>query len=127
MYRDIMFKTKKVQINRFDKVFKTGASRLAEQKGPKVSEMLELLIEYGFDVNARFNDDCPTLLEQFIMAITKNYPVIELLIKYGADINATHSHQMDKDNKKITLLQFVKERGNSKLKKIFLQEERDNK
>ena len=98
MYRDIMFKTKKVQINRFDKVFKTGASRLVEHKGPKVSEMLELLIEYGFDVSARFNDDCPTLFEQFIIAITQNYPAIEFLIKYGADINATHSRQTGRDD-----------------------------
>lgn len=119
-----MFNTKNVQINRFDKEFQTGAYQLAYKRDPKVPKMLELLIEYGFDVNARSSDKYPSLLEHFISyALYTNYPAIETLIKYGADINALHSKKTDSSGKKITLLQFVKEKCDSKLKKIFSEAE----
>ena len=85
-----MLKTKNVRINQFNKEFRTGANELTAKKGPIVLEMLDLLLEYGFDVNARYSDEYLSLLEQFISSFNKNYPAIEALIKYGADINALH-------------------------------------
>lgn len=122
-----MLKTQNVQINRIGPEFKTGAYDLFDNRDPIVIKILEILIENGFDVNTRYSDEYPSLLEKFITSISTNYDAIEFLIKNGADINALHSRITNSDHKRITLLQFVKNKGNSRLKKIFLQAENNDK
>lgn len=129
MYNDLdvakkMLNTKNVKINRFNKSKKTGPFYLIGKKGNDVTAMLELLIQNGFDVNMRFNESYPSLLEGFIATISKNYQAIELLIEYGADINAFHSKHTGKQGNKLTLLQYVNGRNDSKLKKIFNKAEK---
>ena len=124
MYMDLeiarlLFNTKKVDVNRLDKEFKLGAARLIEKKNKEVVPMLQFLKDKEMDVNKRKDDNTPTLLESFIIAISKNYAAIEFLVNNGADINAVHSRQTDRTGKKMRLVDFVRERGDSKLKKIF--------
>ena len=123
LYNDLdvakkMLNTKNIKINRFDKEKKTGAFKLVEKK-ENVPEMLELLINEGFDINLRYDETFPTLLESFLCGISKNYLAIEVLIKYGADINANHSRKKDRQGNKMTLAQFVKEGYDRKLKILF--------
>lgn len=107
----LMLKTKGVLINKFNKSGQTGAFYLTNKK--TIIQMLELLMENGFDVNARRDMNSQTLLEYYIFNQTTNYEAISFIIKYGADVNAKHSRN------NMTLYQYVQSRGNSKLKKIF--------
>ena len=116
---ELMFKTPNIQINRLDRENKTGAAKLIEKKDKDVVPMLEFLVNHGFDVNTRKDASCPTLLESFLTAITKNYEAIKFLVANKADINAIHSRQTDKKGQKMRLIDFVKEKGDMKVKKIF--------
>ena len=114
-----VIKTKDFDINRFNRDFMLGPAVMVESKDKNVIPMLELLLENGFDINKRYNLNSPTLLESFLSTISKNYSVIEFLVKYGADINALHSRQKDKNGKPMTLANYIKKRGDSKMKIIF--------
>ena len=114
-----MLQTKDVKINRFNMEHRTGAFKLIERKNSQTIEMLRLLIENGFDVNARYDEKCPTLLEGFLVAISKNYEAIKFLVDSGADVNAFHSKATKMDGQPITLYEFVKEKEDKKIKEIF--------
>lgn len=120
----MMLNTKNVKINRFGKSKKTGPFYLIGKKGNNATAMLELLIQNGFDVNMRFDESYPSLLEGFIKDLYKNYQAIELLIEYGADINAFNSGYRGEQGNKLTLLQYVNQGKDSKLKKIFNEAEK---
>ena len=106
-----MLSTKGALINRFGFRGHLGLSLAVYKKN--VNELLKVLLELGFDVNARYNEKSPTLLEFFIGAICPNYEAISFLIDHGADVNAKHS----KNN--MTLYEFVKSRRDTKMKKAF--------
>lgn len=115
-----MFNTPNVLINRLDGSFKTGPSRLVERNGPVVIQILEFLIQKGFDVNTRKDEKSPTLLESFVSALNINYEAIELLIKHGARKDVKHSvFKNKKTGDFYTLTEFVNEKKDEKLKKNF--------
>lgn len=124
MYLDVeiarlMFKTPGVEVNRLDKEYKTGAAKLIEKKDKEVVPMLEFLYSQGFNFNTRKDEKSQSLLENFLTAISKNYQAIEFIVNHGADVNVYHSRQCDKKGNRMTLIEFVREKGDSKLKKIF--------
>lgn len=119
MYADfeiakLMLKTPNVQINRLDENFRTGAFKLTVKKGNDTIKILELLYNHGFNINAKKDDKSQSLLEAFMLAMTKNYQAIEFLVNHGADVNAIYTKQP-----KFTLIEFVRSRSDAKLKKIF--------
>ena len=126
LYLDIdvakaLIKTPRFIINKLDNYNKAGPfSLIHTRETEKVVEMLELLIENGFDVNIRHDEKSPTILEYFALSPNKNYDAIELLIKYGADVNAKFS----RGEKDFSLKQYVLEKSNDvRLKQIFEKEE----
>ena len=115
---NLMFKTKDVNINRYDQHHKRGADYLIVNKDrKKATEMLQCLIENGFNINQRFDNNSPSLLQDFLCGISKNYEAIELLIKYGADVNAP----IIKRNviQFPSIIQYVMNQQDKRMKRIF--------
>lgn len=119
MYMDLdvaklMFQTQDVDPNRFDKEYKTGPVRLIEKTGKIVIEMLDfILTRTSFNIDIRYNDKSPTLLESFMTAIKPNYEAIEYLVNAGANTKVKHSRT------NMTLYDYVRSRSDKKMKKIF--------
>lgn len=113
-----LLKTQNVQINRFNRDFQTGARALSTKKSKEACDVLEVLIENGLDINIRYNNQYPTLLQTYIDSINPNYDLIRTAVKFGADIYAFHSLHKDND-RPITLLDDVRRRKKEKIEKIF--------
>lgn len=62
---------------------------LINKKEKCIPDMLNCIIDCGFDINNTFNDQIPSLLESFaIYSISKNIPAIQVLLDRGGDIDA---------------------------------------
>ena len=107
-------------MHRFDSKHHTGPFLLLN-RNVDILGMLKCLIENGFDVNSRYDENSPTLLEAFVDNVIKRFDAIEFLIDYGADVNALHSKAKNPDGKHLTIFQHVNTgtRMPSKLVKIF--------
>lgn len=91
-----LFKTKNFDINRVDNSHLIGTSKLIKKRSKNVIAMIELLIQYGFDINYRFDHKTLSLFEYFITAISKNQ-AIDTFIQYGADIYQLMLKQRDRN------------------------------
>lgn len=80
-------------------------------------KVLKFLIENGLDINKRFSNKYPSLLEIFCNRIQVNFNLVEFSIEYGADIYATCSKNEEK-----TLYQYIQERSSQRLKNIFIKD-----
>lgn len=116
----LMFSTPNVLVNRLDKSFKSGPARLAEKKGKIVIQLIQFLIENGFNINIRKDENSPSLLESFVSAMNIIYEAVDFLIKNGAKIDVFHSHFKNKETgEKISLIDYVNQRNDEKLKQLF--------
>lgn len=108
---------KGVMLHRVDEDGETGPCKLAEiskaNKQREAVDILAILLECGYDVNYRFNDESPTLLERFMTAVNKNYDAIKYLIDHGADLNVKYSR------KDMKLLEFPGISKDRKLMKLL--------
>lgn len=102
--------------NRLDSHSRVGPAYLANKGGDSIYDILELLIQNGFNINIQQK---PSLLESFTSAVHKNYNAIRFLINHGADINALHSTMLNKNKNPLTLYESVMIQRNGELKKIF--------
>lgn len=121
-----LFKLPNFDINRLENN-KTAPLRLVNRRERKeVLDMLNLLIDNGFNINDTHGGKTPTLLEGFLKAISKNVDAIQLLINRGADINAPSYYEKSKYN---TIYDFAMSFGTEGYQKIrnMFQKAHDNK
>lgn len=82
--------------------------------------MIQFLIENGFNINIRKDENSPSLLEIFVSAMNIIYEAVDFLIKNGAKIDVFHSHFKNKETgEKISLVDYVNQRNDEKLKQLF--------
>lgn len=100
---------------------KTGPSKLVNKKDKVIPDMLNCLIDCGFDINNTYDGKTPSLLESFaINSIQKNIPAIRVLIDRGGDIDAP-CLKAKQNSKNLTIYEYVMEmRGcTPPLKELF--------
>ena len=106
------------KVNRLDPNGKSGPFRLiVRNKDKGVVDMLQLLIDKNFQIDG-IGQNCPSLLESFVLGINKNYEAIDCLLKNGAstDIKCTRPNAKNQ-----TLYEYVMgpSCSDKKLKELF--------
>lgn len=123
LYSDVdtakaMFKLPGFDINRIGDG-KTGPSEMSNKRGKEILEMIELLIDNGFEINNTHDGKVPTLLESFVFISVPNYEAIKFLLNKGADVDAKVINPANNKGNNISIFQYVMKSLNQRLKRLF--------